>query len=345
MLAFALALHAFGGIFGASRAHATTATLRSGRFAPEAALTRLLWGAGGYATNQAASLLAATTSLGLASKSYVLPDAIRAIAQAQQDALWIQERHADARVVSYRTPDYLLSSAQSYRPGERGSREQVWQATLSSEALVFSTHPGLYTQEDSAAPGWWVGNATLPRVAQHHDALIALYVLPESASSTTGPVAHGLDFTHAYFPTYAFDEHVIVDGWAFARVGGGYLALGSLPTLALVEHGPDAGRELRVEGRTAAWFCQMGRAVLDGDFAGFQRKVLASAPQRHDERVTWTTARDDTLVLGVDGPFTVNGQAVSLDDFPRHHSPFAHAPFPAETFEITAGADVLRLHM
>jgi hypothetical protein len=72
--------------------------------------------------------------------------------------------------------------------------------------------------------------------------------------------------------------------------------------------------------------------------------VLASAPQRHEQRVTWTTARGDTLALGMDGPFTVNGQAVSLDDFPRHHSPFAHATFPAQMLEIAVGEDALRLH-
>ena len=342
LIAFSLALHSFGGTFGPSRSRATASTLRSGRFAPEAALTRLWWGAGGYAPGVENNGLAAATAVALAGKSYQLPDAIRTIALAQpdSDALWIQERHAQAHVVSYRTPDYLLSSVQSYRTGERGHREQVWQATLGAEAIVFGNHPAAYSQADSAAPGWWVGNGVLPRVAQHQDALIALYSLPKH-----GWPHNALNFTHAYFPTYAFDEFTFAEGWAFARVGSGYLALGSLPGFHLVEQGADGGRELRVEGSESAWFCQMGRQATDGAFADFQRKVLVRAPQRHEQRfVTWTTLRGDTLTLGMDGPLLVNGQARSLLDFPRHHSPFAHAPFPAEDFEIAAGADVLRLH-
>jgi hypothetical protein len=170
--------------------------------------------------------------------------------------------------------------------------------------------------------------------------LIALYSLPAGS----GKEVSGLNFTHAYFPTYAFDEHARIDGWAFGRVGNGYLALGALPGFTLVEQGPDAGRELRVEGSEAAWLCQMGRRATDGDFAAFQRSVLASAPQFYEQRVRWRTLRGDMLMLEMDGPFMVNGQAIALDDFPRHHSPFAHAPYPADLLEIVVGEDALRMH-
>jgi hypothetical protein len=283
----------------------------------------------------------ATAALGLAAKSYALPDPIRAIALAQPAELWVRERHGDANVISYKTPDYLLSSRQGLLAGGlgghsgSGGRAQLWQATLGPEALIFCNHPASYSQAESAASGWWVGNGVPPRIAQHHDALIALYALPARV---------WLNFTHAYFPIYALDEHRIGEGWAFARVADGYLALWAAPGFTLVEDGPDAWRELRVDGCEAVWLCQMGRRQQDGDFADFQRKVLANAPQRHDARVTWTTLRGDTLTFSLDGPFLVNGQAVALDHFPRHSSLFGQANFPAEQLDIVAGEEGLRLH-
>ncbi len=334
MLALAWATHTHGGTFGASRGRAAPHSLRSGRFTPEAALTRLLWGTGGYQTGTTSMGIAAAVALALARTSYTLPDVIRAIARAQPDAAWVRERHQAANLATYRTPDYLLSSVQAHRAGERGTQEQIWQATLGPEALVFANHPARYSQAEDAAPGWWVGNDILPRVAQYHDALLARYRLPATA---------WLHFTHLYFPTYAFDEHTLIDRWAFARVGDGYVALWSDPAFTLVKDGPDAGRELRVAGRDAVWLCQMGRRATDGDFAAFQRKVLASAPQVADDAVTWTTARGDTLTLDDAGPLLVNGQATPLDAFPRHSSPFGHADYPAEQLDIVLGEDGLRL--
>jgi hypothetical protein len=336
MLAFAWAAHSLGGVFGASRGKVSPTLLRSGRFAPEAALGRLLWGVGGLQSGLQGSGTAAAVALGLAGTTYTLPDVVGQVALAQPEALWMAERHGDVNVASYKTPDFLLSSAQGYRAGRPGAREHIWQATLGSpEALLFTNHPANCQQADGAAPGWWVGNGTLPRVAQHHDALIALYALPAD---------DWMGFTHAYFPIYAFDEHAFVDSWAFGRVQDGYVALWAAPHFTLIERGPDAGRELRVMGREAVWLCQMGRRALDRDFADFQRKVLAAAPQLHDEHVTWTTVRGNTLAFGMSGPFMVDGQAVPLDNFPRHKSLFGQADFPAHRFEILYGEEGLRLN-
>src|SRR5690606_2086590 len=126
-----------------------------------------------------------------------------------------------------------------YRPDQRGRREQIRQATLGPEALVFTNHPTSFSQSDSRDAGWRVGNGVLPRVAQLHDTLIALYNLPQD---------DWLGFTHAYFPVFAFDEHAVAEGWAFARAGRAYLALWAARGMALMEEGPDAQRELRSAG-------------------------------------------------------------------------------------------------
>ena len=102
--------------------------------------------------------------------------------------------------------------------------------------MVFVTHPPCVSEEGSHRPNFWHGNVTLPRVAQWKDALIAIHNLPDD---------DWMGFTHAYFPLYAFDEHALRDGWAFARKGAGYLALTAAQGLALTTQGDNAYRELR----------------------------------------------------------------------------------------------------
>src|SRR5690606_323889 len=75
-------------------------------------------------------------------------------------------------VLTYRTPDYQLSSALDWRPGMGGDQQHAWQATLAPDAVCFTTHPG---PRAARSPGWWTGSATLPRVGQVANVAIALY--------------------------------------------------------------------------------------------------------------------------------------------------------------------------
>jgi len=334
---FGVAIHSFCGVFAGSRDQSDPATLRSGRFAPEAAIGRLLWGMGG----QQGGLIAGV-SLMLAGQSYELPSIIHAVAADLETEVWARERQAGAdgtpevNTVAYRTADFMLSSAQDHRPGERGRREQVWQATLGPEALVYTTHPTSFSQSDSREAGWWCGNGRLPRVAQWKDALIALYNLPDD---------DWLGFTHAYFPIYAFDEHVLADGWAFARAGDAYLALYASAGLTLMRHGPDAQRELRSEGLRNVWLCQLGSRDSDTSFENFRQRVLAQAPVIEGLHVTWQTIRSERLEFDWTGPLRRNGAEEPITGFAHHESIFGAAEYPAETMDMTYGQDVMRIHL
>lgn len=56
----------------------------------------------------------------------------------------------------YRTRDYMLSTAQDFRKGEHGFQQHIWQATLAPRAIVFTNHPGEYTE--GGRPDLWSGN-------------------------------------------------------------------------------------------------------------------------------------------------------------------------------------------
>jgi len=228
----------------------------------------------------------------------------------------------------------MLCSAQDYYPGERGSQEHIWQATLGPEAVVFVTHPPCMSEKEGIQPNFWHGSLVLPRVAQWKDVLIAVHRLPEN---------DWLGFTHAYFPVYAFDEHVLRDGWAFARKGEGYLALTASQGLELVRRGPGAYRELRSYGRDNVWLCHMGRAAQDGDFGQFQEKVLALGVAFEGSSVRCDTLRGQSLAFGWEGPLLVDGHEQPTAGSKHYENPYCVADWPASQMEIRFGDQALRL--
>ena len=329
-LLFTLALNSLRGVFGSTHGRARTVDVKGGRRATTAAISKLLWGMGVFNDH-----LLGAVSLACA-PSYAVPLAIVAVALDRPEELWARERHVvragatdeevwEVNKVTYKTPDYMLCSASDYRPGAAGSQEHIWQATLDADAVVFVTHPACVSEGEAHRPGFWLGNGALPRVAQWRDLLIAVHRLPDD---------DWLGFTHAYFPVSAFDEHVLREGWAFARKGDGYLALTAAQGLTLVTRGDSAYRELRSYGKHNIWVCQMGRAAVDGSFTDFQEGVLARAPAFAGLTARGTTRRGEAVTFGWEGPLLVDGRAQALGGFPHYDSPYCRVDWPAERMEI-----------
>ncbi|MBN1964199.1 MAG: hypothetical protein JW910_06110, partial [Anaerolineae bacterium] len=318
-----------------------------GRWEATAGMSRLMWGMGVFNDE-----IKGTVSLACM-ENYAFPRLIGDIAADLPEEMWNRERHAgtleewydratghwEVNKVTYKTPDYMLCSAQDYHPGERGVQEHIWQATLGPDAVVFVTHPPCLSEENSHRPGFWHGNVILPRVAQWKDVLIAIHQLPDD---------DWLGFTHAYFPLWAFDEHALRDAaagrrWAFARKGDGYLGLSAARGLELIERGNSAYRELRSYGPHNVWLCHMGRAALDGDFGAFQDKILSLDVDCGPLSVRCATLRGDTLAFGWEGPFTRNGETQPLDGFKHYDNPYCSADCPAKELEVRYGDLAMRL--
>jgi hypothetical protein len=293
-----------------------------------------MWGTGIF--NQH---IAATVSLACM-KRYALPPMVTGIAGMGPKEIWNHERHAvrpgqEINKVTYRTREGMLCSAQDYNPGEPGSQEHIWQATLGPAATVFVNHPACVSEHAARQPNFWVGNAVLPRVAQWKDLLMAIYQLPED---------DWMGFTHAYFPTYAFDEYVLRDGWAFAKKGQGYLALTSSQGFSLIKHGKYAYRELRSVGSPNIWLCHLGQQSLHGDFEAFQQKVLA-LPVTFDElAVSCTNLRDETLSFGWESPLMKDGQEQPLSGFKHYENTFVAADYPCTQMDVAFGEHLVRLN-
>ena len=341
---FSLAANSLRGIFGSTHGATSASSITDSRMEPTSPIARLLWGAGSWNQHMAAALALAT------SRKYGCPPLLQLIALDAADSLWSRERHvtawqpaapeplprAEVNKVTYRTPDYLLASAQDYRPGEAGYDEHIWQATLSPSAVVFVNHPVCMSQRDAYQPNFWRGNGVLPRVAQWRDLLIALYCLPSD---------DWLGYTHAHFPIAALDDYTLRGGWAFARKGDAYLALTAARGLSLIKHGPAAFRELRSYGLENVWLCQMGRAGQDGSFAKFQAAVLACPIAFDGLTVSLVSMRGDAIRFGWTAPFTVQGEAQPLTDFPHYESPYCVATLGTPELEVRYQEWTLRLNL
>jgi hypothetical protein len=246
----------------------------------------------------------------------------------------------EVNLVSYRTPDYQLSSALDWRPGMGGDQQHLWQATLGPDAVCFTTHPG---PRRARSPGHWTGSASLPRVGQVANVAIVLYAIPRR------PALHVPNrklYTHAWLPRDRFDEVTERGGWFFARRGEGYLALRSQRPArwqADPARGEDQGRELVAEGADNVWLCELGRRADDGSFADFAGRIAAAPLVFGRRRVRYASPSQGSIELGWKGPLIHEGREVAMRDFPRYETPWGSAPFPMDSLELHCGGHWLRL--
>ena len=244
----------------------------------------------------------------------------------------------EVHTYTYRTPDYMLSSAQDYRPGYGGDQQHIWQATLGPDAVCFTTHPA---RREGPSPNYWTGSGTLPRVAQVENVVMAVY------NVDTRPglyVTNRLRFTHAWLPRDRFDELIEQDGWILARRGDGYLALRSQqPYRWQTEPGEDQGREVLAPGKQNIWICELGRRAVDGEFNRFVGRIVGAELFFGRLHVRYESPSQGRLEFGWRGPLRQNGVDVPLGGYPRYDNAYAQAGFPAREIAIHHRDQVLEL--
>jgi len=337
---FMVACQSFRGVLGSTHGRCYVEGLKCARFENTSSLGRIGWGMGIFnGETRATGLLALA-------RRYRLPEVIQKIGADVDTELLTRARsygefipesdmhggYWDVRTLTYRNADVMLSAALDYRPGEVGIQEHLWQATLSPEAVVFTTYPGNSQQHGNARPNFWAGSVRLPRVGMHGKTVICLYQLEKGV---------GLGFSHAYFPAKQFDEYEINGQWALARFGAGCVALWGDGALQMTTSGQHAGQELRSSGRGAVWLCYVG----GGDFADFRRRVLAHPPQLKDLGVSWQTPEGEEIAFAWQGALTVDGQAQDWERFPHYENAYTHTTLDDAQMHIRFGGETLTLDL
>jgi hypothetical protein len=244
----------------------------------------------------------------------------------------------EVNIYTYRTPDYMLSTAQDYRKGYGGDQQHIWQATLGPDAVCFTTHPA---RPSGRTPNYWAGSGTLPRVAQIKNVVIAVYRISRAPALY---FPNELFYTHAWLPRDHFEEILEEDGWIFARHGDGYLALFSQHPYEWRDlPGEDRNREIIVHNKNNIWLCEMGRRPIDGDFPTFIQRILQAPLLFRSSNVSFQSPSLGKIEFGWNGPLRLDGQEISIENYPRYSSPYSQADFPSEQITIDLNEHSLRL--
>jgi len=257
---------------------------------------------------------------------------------------------------TWRSPNVMLSTAQDWRPGQRGEQDHIWQATIDPDTLVFTQHPRVpVSSADDASDNTshWTGDGGIPRSAQVENVNISLYDPAYEGGSGVGSGSYSFtfeDYTHAWFPTEHFDEVVQQDGWTIGRKGDGYIALWSArPTEWRTYSEGEFTRDLTEDfdlmapgGPNNAWITEVADASDYDSFEDFVAAITATKPQATGVdtngpiTVTYDSPSQGTLTYGWDKskavtdqvPFTQDGEDVDLHpDGLRWDAPYAKADF------------------
>jgi hypothetical protein len=270
---------------------------------------------------------------------------------------------------TWRTGHTMLSTAQDYRKGVRGTETHSWQATLDEKAIVFTNHPAYlpidtdWARRDEPGPGYWTGEASQPRSAQHEN--VAIHIYAPQYEGWWGDVFEPFRFlleTHAYFPTAHFDEVAREAGWTFGRRGDGYVALWSYRPTEWREGGPEvfenAGLPFDLVATGApenVWIVECGDAGQWGSFEAFQSALVASpitvtplgrhAPFQISRGfdVAYQSPSQGAMTFGWTAPLVVRGVEVPIHGYRRLDNPFAQVEFAASRYRIEDGGWRLEL--
>lgn len=283
---------------------------------------------------------------------------------------WVRERHAvvnfgflsEANTYAWRSPEVSLASVVDHRFGQMRDQAHAWKAQIDADALVFTTHPVSDVDQstewrDDGEPGYWTGEASMPRSAQHERTAIHVYqpAWDESTDALLWTVFGYQPFTHAYVPQDRFDQVVQEGHWTIAGKGGGYVALWSwrAPTwrtydpAVVATDGMTKPFDLVAEGGPDnVWIVEVGTQA-DGSFEDFVAAVTASEPEVERTgagfTVAWESPSSGVVTFGSEAPFTVAGEEVALAEFPRHESPWGTTDHLDPTFTLEPGESRLAL--
>lgn len=228
---------------------------------------------------------------------------------------------------------------------------------------MFTTHPrsgppASDTWGDDEKPGYWTGEASIPRSAQHDGTAIHIYqpAWDESTNGLLWGVFGYQDYTHAYVPQDRFDEVVRSEHWTFVRKGDGYLALWSwrAPSFRTSDPAvePTNGMQqpfdlVAAGGADNVWIVEAGDPSTADSFEAFSAAIAESEPVVvRDEQgftVAWTSPTNGEVTFGSSAPFTVAGEEQELGDFPRHESSWGTVERLASNVDLRSDTATLGL--
>ena len=267
-----------------------------------------------------------------------------------------------ANTYAYRHRKVSLASVLDHRFGEMRDQVHAWQAAIDEDAMVFTTHPltpPKVTEDwnDDDDPGYWTGEASMPRSAQHRRTAVHIYqpAWSEATDATLWSVFPYRPFTHAFVPQDRFDDVRQEGNWTIVAKDGGYIALWSwrTPTFKANDPGVPARTftkpyDLVAEGGPDnVWIVEVGNDEDDGDLDAFITAITANEPAVSQAAdgfdVAWTSPSSGAIEFSSTGAFVVAGEEQPLGDHPRHDGPWGTIEHESLAYELDNGANTWSL--
>ena len=264
----------------------------------------------------------------------------------------------EANTYAYRHRKVSLASVLDHRFGEMRDQVHAWQAAIDEDAMVFTTHPLTAPKatddwNDDDSPGYWTGEASMPRSAQHRRTAVHIYqpAWSEATDAVLWSVFPYRQFTHAFVPQDRFDEVRQVGNWTFADKHGGYIALWSWRTPTFKPNDPGVPArtftkpyDLVAEGGPDnVWIVEVGNDEDDGNFDTFIAAITANEPvvgQIADGfDVAWTSPSSGAIEFSSIGAFMVAGEEQPINGHPRHDGPWGTIEHESLMYELDNGAN------
>ena len=264
----------------------------------------------------------------------------------------------EANTYAYRHRKVSLASVLDHRFGEMRDQVHIWQAAIDEHAMVFTTHPltpPKVTEDwnDDESPGYWTGEASMPRSAQYRRTAVHIYqpAWSEATDAVLWSVFPYRQFTHAFVPQDRFDEVRQVGNWTIVTKDGGYIALWSWRTATFKANDPGVPARTFTKpydliadgGPDNVWIVEVGNDEDDGDFETFVAAITANEPvvdrTADGFGVAWTSPSSGAVEFSTTGPFMVDGAEQPIGDHPRHEGPWGTIEHESMVHELTNDAN------
>lgn len=165
----------------------------------------------------------------------------------------------------YKTKQYSLASAISYKPYQNGHQQHVINISLGDSTVLWINNPGEAEFSGKSRPSYWAGNDVLPMIRQYKNTLFAHYKLNNS----------DYKFIHLYLPFWDLDEIIEEQNFIFLRKEDSYCGLFFSNPLRRVCESSVYGREIRADGEDQYVLVKLSSQPESTNFATFMEHFKA----------------------------------------------------------------------
>jgi hypothetical protein len=244
----------------------------------------------------------------------------------------------EANLYTYKTKDYMLSTAQDYLKTMGGDQHHIWQATLDNQAIVFTTHPGGY--KDSAPDGYWHGNGFMPKSIQFKNINITMYNTPRVPAVVIEKI---LPFTHIFFPKSRYDQVVEKNGWIMGKANDGYVAIYSSHAYKWITNGKYKDQEVIVDGRKNVYITELGSKDVYGSFEAFVELIAKASIQIRGLKVIYISPSAGKIKTSFKGKTKIGDKVYTLNNYDRYDNKTSYTKFMDDEIVIKHQDDVYKI--